>query len=413
MSVTPSSLPVVVRSASTLAPTTEQELALLVHDSAAAGRPLVTMGSGTKRHLGPSAAPGAAALTMRQLARVTSYEPGDLVVSVQAGARLADLQRTLALRGQWLAIDPPHAEATIGGILATASAGPRRFGYGTARDHLLGMRVVGPSGAVTKSGGRVVKNVTGYDLHKLHVGAFGTLGVIVEAHFKVQPRPEVSSAVVFGCASIAQAHRLLLEVWGSALRPVALELSSAATGAYLRGSMPGLPPGEALAVVGVEGTRPVFERHLRDLEGWRGKAGGMAVLRGPAAERLWAAYRDLPDRHRDDVVVRVGARPHDLPALLDEVAAAPGASVQVHAGNGIARVYLRPAGGHTAEIAALISGWHQRAAVLGGYAVVEAAPVEIEGRALLPWGAATHPLARAIKQKWDPAQILNPGRVAL
>jgi glycolate oxidase FAD binding subunit len=386
-------------------PATEDDVIALVRDG---GVPLHTIGNGTKRHLGPAVA-GATVTSLRQLSRVTAYEPGDMVVSVQAGVRLLELQKLLAQRGQWLPIDPPYQDASIGGILATASNGPRRLGYGAVKDHLIGMRVVNGSGVVTKSGGRVVKNVTGYDLHKLHVGAFGSLGVILEAHFKVQPRPELSGAVMFGAADAEAAHRLLLEVWSSPLRPVALELLTAGAAAGLRGLAVGIPPADALAIVGIEGSRPVFERHLRELEAWRPRTSGMTVLRGPAAEGLWTALRDAPDRRRDEITVRIGARPHDLPELLRPIAAAA-AGLQVSVGNGLARALLRRA--PAAQLAAVVQGWHQQAAARGGYAVVEAAPLELEGRAGLPFGVPGPALAQRLRQAWDPKQILNPGRIA-
>jgi glycolate oxidase FAD binding subunit len=392
-------------------PATEEEVVALIKNAAASGVPLATIGSNTKRQLGPAVRADATVVSLRQLARVTSYEPGDMVVSVQPGVRLTELQRMLAQRGQWLPIDPPHLEATMGGILATASNGPRRLGYGAAKDHLIGMRVAGATGVVTKSGGRVVKNVTGYDLHKLHVGAFGSLGVILEAHFKVQPRPELSGAVILGAADYESAHQLLLEIWGSALRPVALEAFNTTAAGSLRGLAAGIPASDALAVVGIEGSRPVFERHLRELEAWRPRTTGMAVLRGPAAEGLWAALRDLPDRRRDEITVRVGARPHDLPALLRAASAVSGAAVQASAGNGLARVGLRRA--PAADLARQVQAWHEQAAARGGYAVVESAPLDLDGRATLPFAGPGPALGETLKKKWDPAQLLNPGRMPL
>ena len=387
------------------APATEEDVVALVR----AGAPIHTIGNGTKRHLGPAAA-SASVISLRHLSRVTSYEPGDMVVSVQPGVRLHELQRQLGQRGQWLPIDPPHHEATIGGILATASNGPRRLGYGGVKDHLIGMRVVNAAGVVTKSGGRVVKNVTGYDLHKLHVGAFGSLGVILEAHFKVQPRPELSGAVILGAPDHEAGHRMLLGIWGSALRPVALELLSAPAAGALRGLAAGIPPADALAVVGIEGSRLVFERHLRELESWRARSTGMAVLRGPAAEGVWSALRDAPDKRRDEITVRIGARPHELPELLRAPVAA-GAALQVSVGTGVARALLRR--GQAAELAALVQSWHAAAAAHGGYAVVEAAPLELEGRATLPFAVPGPALGTTLRQAWDPKQILNPGRIAL
>ena len=179
-----------------LNPQSEAELVELVR----AGKPLQVIGSGTKRHHGHAPAAEGRTVSLRKLCKITAYEPGDLVVTVQAGTRLVDLQAELAKRNQWLPLDPPYAEATIGGILGANSSGPRRYGYGTIRDHLLGIRVVGADGGLTRSGGRVVKNVTGFDLHKLHVGAYGSLGIVTEASFKLRPRPDLSAAFVFPCA---------------------------------------------------------------------------------------------------------------------------------------------------------------------------------------------------------------------
>jgi glycolate oxidase iron-sulfur subunit len=323
-------------------PEGEAALVALVAEAAARGEPLLTEGSGTKRHLGPEAPGGVRRISLRRLAAITSYEPGDMVVCVQTGIRLVDLQRTLGEHGQWLPVDPPFAEATLGGILATGSAGPRRLGYGPIKDHVLGMRVVGAGGTVTKSGGRVVKNVTGFDLHKLQVGAFGSLGVLLEVNLKVTPRPEVSGVLALGCPGLEAALALLLAISTSPLRPVALEALDRGAAETLRARAPGLPAGEALALVGLEGSRPVFARHLRDLAAQRAAAADEALLEGPAAEALWAALRDEGGPRGTEVTVRLGAKPHDLPGLLADLApAVTGAtSVRAQAGVGTARVAL-------------------------------------------------------------------------
>lgn len=367
-------------------PSTVEELA----DILRAGKPVHTIGSGTKLHHGPAADPGVETVSLRQLSRITFYEPGDLVICAQAGLRLAALQAELAKHNQWLPLDPPYPEATIGGILATNSSGPRRLAYGSARDHVLGLSVMGAEGQVTRSGGRVVKNVTGYDLHKLHIGAFGTLGAIVEANFKVRPRPEVSAAVVFPRDNVKDAHALLLKVAASPLRPVALEA--------LDGRLKHIIDGKALAIVGLEGSRPVIERHCRELEKMGGKHG---VLEGARAEPLWTAIQKLPVGLKDFVRVRIAAKPHDLPKFV------PDAPAWISAGLGIARVDLTPAG----DVAKKVKQWHERAAIAGGYAVVESAPLDVPSRDALPWGVGSIPLARALRESKDPAKRLNPGRM--
>ncbi|HEX7901560.1 MAG TPA: FAD-binding oxidoreductase [Planctomycetota bacterium] len=373
--------------AGTRTPKTVEELAAIVRE----GKPIHATGSGTKVHHGPAAA-GVETVSLRALKAIPFYEPGDLVVCAQAGVRLADLQAELAKKNQWLPLDPPYPEATLGGILATNSAGPRRLAYGTMRDHVIGMSVLGADGTVTRSGGRVVKNVTGYDLHKMHIGAFGTLGIIVEANFKVRPRPEVSAAVVFTCETVHEAHTLLLKVAASPLRPVALEA--------LDGRLKHIVDGKALAIVGVEGSRPVIDRHLRDLEKIGGKHG---VLDGARAEPLWTALRKLPSALKDFVRVRVAAKPHDLPRLL------PQAPLWIQAGVGIARVDLTPA----ADVVKKIQQWNERVAAHGGYAVVESAPLDLKDREKLPWGGPPSELMRSIKAARDPDNLLNRGRMVL
>ena len=374
--------------ATTRTPATADALAAIVRE----GKPVHAIGNGTKIHHGPAAAAGVETVSLRALKAIPFYEPGDLVVCAQAGVRLADLQAELAKKNQWLPVDPPYAEATIGGILAANSAGPRRLAYGTLRDHVIGMSVLGADGGLTRSGGRVVKNVTGYDLHKMHIGAFGSLGIIVEANFKVRPRPDVSAAVVFTCDSVQDAHALLLKVAASPLRPVALEA--------LDGRLKHIVDGKALAIVGVEGSRPVIDRHCRDLEKIGGKHG---VLEGARAEPLWTAIRKLPTGLKDFVRVRIAAKPHDLPRIL------PQAPLWIQAGVGIARVDLTPA----ADVAQKIQQWNQKAAAVGGYAIAESAPLDLKGRENLPWGRPSGPLMGSIKAARDPNNLLNPGRMVV
>ncbi len=368
-------------------PQSEKELADLVRE----GAPIQVIGSGTKRHYGPVPAQEARTVGLRKLNKITAYEPGDLVVTVQAGAKLSELQSELARRNQWLPLDPPFAEATIGGILATNSSGPRRYGYGTIRDHLLGARVVGSDGGLTRSGGRVVKNVTGFDLHKLHVGAFGSLGIVTEASFKLRPRPEISAAFVFPCASVEEAHALCLRVYESKLRPVALEA--------LDGRLKHLIDGTALAIVGVEGTRPVIDRHYREL---RDMAPKLGCMEGDRAEPLWNALRKLPDALKDFVRLRIGAKPHELRRLL------PSAPLWISAGTGIARADLEPA----ADLHFMVRRLAEKAVSLGGYIVTESAPLQMANRDKLIWGPAD-PLMSGVRALRDPKKILNPGRVTV
>ncbi len=159
------------------------------------------------------------------LNRVLAHIPEDMTVTVEAGATLAALQTQLATRGQWLPIDPPTPNTlSIGALLATNASGPRRFGFGTIRDHLIGIKVALADGQLIKAGGQVVKNVAGYDLCKLFVGSQGTLGIIVEATFKLLPLPEVESFVALECKNLAEAESRMESVLASPLTPVVFDL---------------------------------------------------------------------------------------------------------------------------------------------------------------------------------------------
>ncbi len=159
------------------------------------------------------------------LNHVLEYTPEDMTVTVEAGITFAALQKKLAEHSQWLPMDPPHPERiSVGALLASNVSGPRRCGYGTIRDYLIGMRVALPDGTVIKSGGRVVKNVAGFDLCKLFVGSQGTLGIIVEATFKLRPLPEVERLLEFRCDSLDRAATLLESIMASPITPVVLDL---------------------------------------------------------------------------------------------------------------------------------------------------------------------------------------------
>ncbi len=396
------------------APANEADLAAMIRESALAKRGLVTEGRGTKRHFGPAPPEGTARVSLRALNRVIAYEPGDMVVCVEAGIRLADLQRELAKHNQWLPIDPPFSDATLGGILATHSSGPRRLGYGTAKDLLLGARVIGASGASSKSGGRVVKNVSGYDLHKLQVGAFGTLGVIVEANFRVRAIPEAAAVLWLAAPSLADSHQTLLDVAATPLHPCALEALDALSADALAALVPDLPRKTSLAVIGIEGSQPILDRHLRDLAAFRIRGMSSGLIEGPAVSRFWSAYRDLRAQRASEVTIRVGARPQDLAQLVS--ALEPLGAVQTgpvfQVALGIDRVSVSPPE-NVSSLATAIAKCQRLAKERGGYAVVESAPLGLTDRVRLPWTSPSDPaLGALVRRTWDPDQILNRGRMA-
>ena len=178
-------------------PENREALSQVMEWAARAGAAVAPWGGGTQQGLGNVPARLDLALDLTRCNRLLDFQPDDLTVTVEAGITLESLQRELAQGGKYLPLEAPQpARATIGGILATNSTGPRRFAYGPPRDWLIGIGVVAADGTESKAGGRVVKNVTGYDLNKLYTGSLGTLGIIVEASFKLSPAPLYSRALI-------------------------------------------------------------------------------------------------------------------------------------------------------------------------------------------------------------------------
>lgn len=171
-------------------------------------------------------------VNLAALNRIVEHTPEDMTVTVETGITLAALQKHIGQRRQWLAIDPPHPEnTTIGNIINANSSGPRRFGCGTIRDYLIGLTAVLADGTIIHSGGKVVKNVAGYDLMKLFIGGYGSVGVVVEATFKLRPLPESEQFVAAICKSLEEADKLIETVLQSEMAPVILDLHSLSTDA--------------------------------------------------------------------------------------------------------------------------------------------------------------------------------------
>src|SRR5437016_5256298 len=252
------------------------------------GLPVIPWGGGTAASVGLPSARAGLVLGLRRLNRLVEHEPGDLTVTVEAGTTVGELQAALRGRGQWLSLDPADAErATIGGVLATNASGPRRHLYGTARDLLIGVTVVTAEGAIVRGGGKVVKNVAGYDLPKLFVGSYGTLGVIVEATFKLRPRPDDERLMCVGFDRLKDAGAAVRALMASDLIPSAVELldgtaafggggtgGALGLGPTLAGAAPAPPTPGAVLVVGFDGLGEQVEWQCAELTRLTAQLGG-------------------------------------------------------------------------------------------------------------------------------------------
>jgi len=403
-------------------PGSADEVARVVRAAAAVGVPVVPWGGGSQMSRGTPPRDGALVVGLRRLGRVLEHEPGDLTATAEAGITLDAFQAALGTGGQWLPLDPPApGTATLGGVLAANAAGPRRQGYGTARDLVIGMRVVAADGQLIRAGGKVVKNVAGYDLVKLYIGSLGTLGIIVDATLKLRPRPEAEGACWATFATLDAAAGAAGVLAGSELGPVALALLDARA-ADACAPVVGLPAAAAPAVLvafdglartvaweGEEAARRLRAAGARAVEGL--DAGGTARALGAVREtrRLLAS---------PVAIATVGVLPADVGAYLgaaQTTAQAGGFELAAvaHAGHGLVTLVLAPGGAPrpAAATAAVLAAWRDAARARGGHLAVEWAPLGV--RAACPVWDPPGPgvdLMRGLKARLDPLGVLNPGR---
>lgn len=373
-----------------------------------AGAALAPWGGGTSMSLGNVPKRIDAVIALNRINQLVEHDDANLTATVQAGMTTAALQSLLARRSQFLALDPPHPErATIGGIVAANTNGPRRMVYGGVRDLVIGMKMVLPGGVQVKAGGKVVKNVAGYDMCKLFIGSLGTLGVITEVTFKMAPVPE-RAATIAVTAQPADAFRLVNELFASTLQPSAIALINqwAAQAARLDGTAGGL-------AVAVEGFREAVDRHIRDVSAMAGRMGLSArVLEGAAHDALWSAVRDFPSLSNGHALFRLTVPLGSVGAAADALsrgkagASADSGAWIAHAGSGT--LWLRvPASAARETFVKLIA----LASEHRGHAVLAASHPSIK-RDLDVWGPPPPSLSimREIKQRFDPQRLFNPGR---
>jgi len=389
-----------------------EEVSSAIALAAEAGLSVTPWGGGTAASVGMPSARAGLVLGLRRLDRVLEHAPGDLTVTVEAGTTVAALQAALRDRGQWLSLDPADAErATIGGVLATDASGPRRHLYGTARDLLIGVTVVTAEGTVVKGGGKVVKNVAGYDLPKLFIGSYGTLGVIVEATFKLRPIPDDERLVCVGFDRLKDAGAAVKAVMASDLIPNAVELLDATAAAAVA------PAGAAL-VVGFDGLEEQVAWQCAELTRLVRAFGGREAqpLEAAAWSRLaMAARAAFPVA---TAVMAFGVLPTQVAELMEQgsgVARARGLGTAWAARAGVGVVSAALATGHEpaepAPIAAVLAEWREMARAGGGHATLEWAPLAVKSQFPV-WddpGAAGR-IMRRIKAELDPKNVLNPGR---
>ena len=389
-------------------PSTVEGLAEVVSRRVLEGHALYPRGGATALDYGGIPRRPGVAIDLRGLDRVVDYPAADMTITVEAGIPLGALRRVLAEQGQRLTLEAPQADrATLGGIFATNASGPRRFALGRPRDQIIGVRFVDAQGEVLKGGGRVVKNVAGYDLPKLLTGSMGTLGIIAELTLKVRPLPEASALAWIRFRRLADAAQAIDRLNTSGTRPVAIELLNALAASEV-GRAGGLPVEDWVVVVGFEDNAQSVAWQLDRLTLELGRT-DLIIRQGEDSAPLWAALVDSQAAELGPLTLAINLKPSAAPGFLPTLDPARWA-IQSHAGNGIIRAHV-PGQVDLEAIAPEIDRLRLEAARLGGSLTLPRCPTAWKDR-LKVWGQprADWAMAEKVKAALDPGGVLNPGR---
>jgi glycolate oxidase FAD binding subunit len=384
-------------------PDDANETAAVLADAAVRGQAVAPVGGGTALSVGNPPERLDLLLSTERLAGIIDYEPTDLVLSVGAGARWGDVQAVLGEHGQRLPLDPPGGgEATIGGLIATGRWGPLRASAGTLRDLLIGIAVAHPSGTVSRAGGMVVKNVSGYDMPRLYHGSLGTLGIIVSANFKVLPRPRAEATIVASFADPTAAFAAAAGVRASGEPLAALEV-------FRR-------DGDWAVAVRIEGREQTVDAVAARVSALM--PGEITRHEGPESAAWWTEYvaqQALVSRG-DDVLVRCGGRPKETATLAQGVLAAmettgvpvPYLAASPAIGTVVARLELGDEGSpeRLAEVQATLLDLAETTTILAAPSAWKRG-IDVWGR--LPEGFG---VMHALREQFDPERTINPGRFA-
>lgn len=399
----------------TLKPETAGQVLDAVQWAAAEGAPLKVQGQGSKDGFG-RAVDIAHCLDLSSLSAILAYEPSELYMTALAATPVAEIEAALRQNNQQMAFEPPDLGrlygggegGTIGGVIACNLAGPRRIQAGAARDHFLGFNAVSGRGEVFKSGGTVVKNVTGFDLSKLLAGSFGTLAVMTDVTFKVMPAAEKTRTVLVLGADDSQAMKAMAAALGSSNEVSAAahlpEAAAAGSGvSYVSGA------GRSVTAVRVEGPGPSVEHRCRALAELLKEFGGIEELHSQNSSALWREIRDVRlSETGEDQLWRLSVPPAAGAQVAAKLTAEIGGRVFYDWGGGLIWLSMeaRPDAGHEIVRAAV--------SATGGHATLIRAAADVRARAPVfePQTGALKDLTARIKEGFDPKGVLNPGRMA-
>jgi len=390
-----------------VSPGTPEEVAAVLR--AAAGFSVLLRGAGRHLHLGAPPKAVGLVVSLARLDRIVDYDAENLTITAQAGVTLEAVQRAAGGRGQMLPLDPPGGDgATLGGVVAANLAGTLRTRYGPPRDLAIGLRVALADGSLVKTGGKTVKNVAGYELTKLFVGSFGTLGAICEATVRLAPAPE-ARAVMAAAMPPERARAMAGELLGSRLEVTAVDVANEAGVRRAKTSLPlTIGPETRVVFVGLMGDRAAIDRQERDIRQMVG--GGCTRLDGEEGAAVWQGLRELPyPTGPEAVVARAAVPPARALDVLEMATGWDGWWALARPGDGF--VYAGPPVGYEqAETERKLASLRTMARELGGHVMLEAGPVDLK-RSFPVWDeVGSLDLMRALKEAYDPARSLGCGR---
>lgn len=408
-----------------LQPDSAAEIAEILRFASAERLAVIPMGG--KTHLGIGMPPRQydLALDLSRMNKILAYEPRDLTLGIEPGVTCADLDRELRQKGQFLPIAPPFADrATLGGMVAAGVDSPLRYGYGATRDFLLGVEFVTGEGLISKSGGRVVKNVTGYDLHKLFVGSLGTLGIVTRLNFRTFPLPPRRQMFVVAFDGPSRAFEFCRLLVNSPLDPKVQEvLDRRAAALFQARGVDFLPSGSWLVAIEAAGHESVLARHERDLASISREAGaaGFISLQESQRERLFACLAEFQSiaraANRAAVIFRVPILPSAMPSLLEKIRSRADdhdddhgltCAILIRALGVVYVALLSP------EQSSLASGSRSMLDLFishGALPTIEHCPLDVKtALGVWPPPGAENEIAQRLKRVFDPREILSPGR---
>jgi glycolate oxidase FAD binding subunit len=380
----------------------------MVRDQVGQGNAVYPQGGRTALDYGGLPRRPGVALDTTGISRLIDYPFADMTITIEAGMTLSALKAILAEKQQRVLVDAPHPDqATMGGIYATNTTGPRRYAAGRPRDQIIGVSFITSAGVVVKGGGRVVKNVAGYDFPKLLTGSMGTLGIITQMTLKVRPIPEVTALVWAPYWNLKSLADTLDRLNTSATRPITLELLNG-PGARAVGHGLGLPTGNGIIVIGYEDNAGSVRWQLDQLKRELAR-NDIAIVDGADAEPLWRALTEFPAAKPGKVSLVANVRPSSAASFMEGLDPEHW-SVHAHAGNGIVRAHAL--GDWTLEkIQQAIANLRRMATRDGGNLILSRCPTDWK-ETLQVWGEprADWAIAERVKAALDPPRAMNPGR---